>query len=46
MCRLHCCSANGPAATVVTSPEAHPHPDTCGGSKTLPDGDDHAPKRS
>jgi len=46
MCRLHCCSADGPAAAVVTSPEAHPRPHTRDASQTLPDGNDHAPKRS
>jgi len=46
MCRLHCCSGDAPAAAVVTSPKAHPRSHTSGGSKTLPDGNDHAPKRS
>jgi hypothetical protein len=46
MCRLYCCSADGFPAAVVTSPKAYPPPRTCDRSTTLPDGNDHAPKRS
>jgi hypothetical protein len=46
MCRLHGCSADGPPAAVVTSPEAYPPPHTCDRSTTLPDGKDNAAKRS
>jgi hypothetical protein len=45
MCRLHCYSADAPAAAVVASPAAHA-PRICDASKSLPDDNDHAPKRS